>query len=493
MSIISHRSSGSKGPCCDSGSMVTLVRKGYFLKNILPLLQGSAGKLTEAHSLFGLSTPNNEVMLVSKYFEADVTILGFKIPPVGFLVVKDPNTLLEPQHSTQLLGVIGYNLIQLGCEEFERVQWFDTFKEFCCPANVHPVVFAQMCSFYHQGSLQAWTQTKGQVSINSVNVSSSETSSSEAKKKDPSSGLEATLGQVWVGNTHESICIPANSVKVVQGKTNKITWCLSCMSGARTTNNLPMGIVVNRTIVTPNKAKQVPIALVNTNSYNVWICQPLLAANVVEVEDCPWDYQPIMSCKGNEIKISFCPAPMSEVQEGIFSASMTNSGDTNKSKSKELGKRSKFGPWPKFNSPKFDSKKELDRLPFPVNIGEEEMSKSQQVRFLELINDNQCLFSLCNEDLGLCDHLKHTIPTTMDKPVYLPHHTILFQLQAEVHKWMDTWLKQGIIWPSQSMYTSQVVIVHKKSGEILLCIDFHSLNAITIHDSFPLLQIEEAL
>ena len=40
---------------------------------------------------------------------------------------------------------------------------------------------------------------------------------------------------------------------------------------------------------------------------------------------------------------------------------------------------------------------------------------------------------------------------------------------------------------------SQVVIVHKKTGEIRLCIDFHALNAITLHDSFPLLQIEEAL
>ena len=39
-------------------------------------------------------------MLVSKYFEAGITILGFKIPRIGFLVVKDPNTLLEPQHST---------------------------------------------------------------------------------------------------------------------------------------------------------------------------------------------------------------------------------------------------------------------------------------------------------------------------------------------------------------------------------------------------------
>ena len=111
--------------------MVTLICEGYFIKNILPLLQSSAGELTEAHSLFWLSAANNEVMLVSKYLEGDVTILGFKIPQVGFLVVKDPNTLLEPQHSTQLLGVIGCNLIQLGCEEFRRVHGFDSIKEFC--------------------------------------------------------------------------------------------------------------------------------------------------------------------------------------------------------------------------------------------------------------------------------------------------------------------------------------------------------------------------
>ena len=52
------------------------------------------------------------------------------------------------------------------------------------------------------------------------------------------------------------------------------------------------------------------------------------------------------------------------------------------------------------------------------------MSKEQQIRFLELIYDNQVVFSLCDEDLGLCNHLKHTIPTKMDKPVYLPHRTI---------------------------------------------------------------------
>ena len=96
-------------------------------------------------------------------------------------------------------------------------------------------------------------------------------------------------------------------------------------------------------------------------------------------------------------------------------------------------------------------------------------------------------------DLGFCDVLKHSIPTTTDKPVYLPHRQIPVQLQSEVRKCLDNWLKQGIICPSKSPYASQVVIVRKKTGEIRLCVDFRKLNEISIHDSFPLPGVEEAL
>ena len=115
---------GQKVPSLlDSGSMVTLI-----CKHILPLLQSPAGDLTEAHSLFKLFATKNEVMPLLKYFKADVTFLGFRVPRVGFLVVKDPNILLDPQHSTQLLGVIGCNLIKPGCEEFGRAYGFDALS-----------------------------------------------------------------------------------------------------------------------------------------------------------------------------------------------------------------------------------------------------------------------------------------------------------------------------------------------------------------------------
>ena len=59
------------------------------------------------------------------------------------------------------------------------------------------------------------------------------------------------------------------------------------MVEARECNNLPLGLVVNRTMVTPNKNKRVPVVIVHTNSYNVWIRQPLLAADMVEAEGLP--------------------------------------------------------------------------------------------------------------------------------------------------------------------------------------------------------------
>ena len=80
-----------------------------------------------------------------------------------------------------------------------------------------------------------------------------------------------------------------------------------------------------------------------------------------------------------------------------------------------------------------------------------------------------------------------------DKSVYLLHCTIPRQLQGKVHKCLDTLLCQAIIQPSKSPYTSHVVKVHKKLGEIHVCIDYCKLNYITVRDAFSLPQIDKAL
>ena len=117
----------------------------------------------------------------------------------------------------------------------------------------------------------------------------------------------------------------------------------------------------------------------------------------------------------------------------------------------------------------------------------------QQSLFIDLVYDNQEVFFLHDEDLGYCNIIRHMIPTMTDKPVYLLHCTIPRQLQGEVCKCLGTGLCQGIIWPSESPYASQVVIVCKKFGESCLCADYHKLNSIMVRDAFPLPWIDEAL
>ena len=143
------------------------------------------------------------------------------------------------------------------------------------------------------------------------------------------------------------------------------------MIEARSQNNLPMGVVVNQTAVTPTKSKRVPVTLLNTNSYNVYIRQQLLAADIVEVDHCPWDYHSTMSHDGNEVQVSFCPVPTPDVQADVLSVSVTETelqpkaGKTVTTKGGEQGERPKFGPRPKFDSKAFDFQTGTGMTSFP--------------------------------------------------------------------------------------------------------------------------------
>ena len=88
----------------------------------------------------------------------------------------------------------------------------------------------------------------------------------------------------------------------------------------------------------------------------------------MEAEDCPWDYQSIMSRDSSDIKVSFCPMPSSEVQTEILTQGVSNA-EPDTTNQHEEGRRPEFGPRPNFQDPEFDFKKELSRLPFPVNMG----------------------------------------------------------------------------------------------------------------------------
>ena len=54
-------------------------------------------------------------------------------------------------------------------------------------------------------------------------------------------------------------------------------------------------------------------------------------------------------------------------------------------------------------------------------------------------------------------------------------------------------LAKGWIRPSVSPYGAPILFVHKKMGELRLCVDFRALNFMTRLDVFPILRVNDLL
>ena len=214
--------------------------------------------------------------------------------------------------------------------------------------------------------------------------------------------------------------------------------------------NFPSGVTVNNTYVSPTKSSRITVCLQNTNKNNVWIRQPLYTGDLWDIDKEEWEYEPVLikDAETNTVHVKFQQVPPEHLREEIFTqaAQMCGSSQDDKEQAKEEEKESdpqpksqdsaeeqpQFGECPDTSSTDFDFEQELKRLPFTINIGEALLTQEQQARFIDLIYEYKEVFLLFDGDLGYCDALKHSIPTTTDKPVYLPHRQIPVQLQQEV-------------------------------------------------------------
>ena len=177
-----------------------------------------------------------------------------------------------------------------------------------------------------------------------------------------------------VGDTRQPICIPAGMSKIVVGRAQNKLPKGSYMVEATDNDNLPCGVSVNHTYVNPTKSRQVSVILLNTNSYNVWICQPLYAATIWDVKLKDWEYGPILTKdkESDTVEVRLQQVPPKDLHKEILShateTEFENSETKEKEKPKEPDKKPSFGARPDTKSPHFDFKTELDRLPFELNL-----------------------------------------------------------------------------------------------------------------------------
>ena len=155
---------------------------------------------------------------------------------------------------------------------------------------------------------------------------------------------------------------------------------VTCLVGQTEHHNLPLGIVTNWCMAIP-KAMTIPMIIINTNRYNVWIRQLLLAAELFDAECNEIEYRPTMDWEGNNISIGFQPVPPHLIDTNSCQVEVGPIQPT----SPEIEKP-ESDPRLKTNSAEFDLKNDIDQLPLQLNIGEKaNLIQGQQSHFINLV------------------------------------------------------------------------------------------------------------
>ena len=142
------------------------------------------------------------------------------------------------------------------------------------------------------------------------------------------------------------MCIPANSSKTIIGKAPRVDRKLTYLVEKTEDSNLPIGVGINNTLVTPSKSRLVSVILINNNNHNVWIRQPLYVADMWEVEPKEWEYEPVLTHEEgtNNVTINFVQVPPEEFRKDIFSNAAETEQNNPSGKAENQDRKEKKNP-----------------------------------------------------------------------------------------------------------------------------------------------------
>lgn len=140
----------------------------------------------------------------------------------------------------------------------------------------------------------------------------------------------------------------------------------------------------------------------------------------------------------------------------------------------------------------FDCSKNADNVDLHFDFGDSPIPMDWRERVITKLRDMPEVFSQHDLDFGRTDRVKHHIrlhDETSFKHRARPIHPN--DIEA-VRNHLRDLLETGVIRESESPFSSPIVVVRKKNGDVRLCVDYRKLNMQTIKDAYALPNLEES-
>ena len=137
-----------------------------------------------------------------------------------------------------------------------------------------------------------------------------------------------------------------------------------------------------------------------------------------------------------------------------------------------------------------ESHRDYSDLP---DLSDSVLSDGDKVKFKDLFRKYRDVFAFSDDQLGRTSLVQHTIDTGDAAPIKQRPYRTTPENKQEIDRQVSDMLQRGIIQESVSPWSSPVVLVKKKNGEMRFCIDFRRINKITKKDSFPMPLVADTL
>ena len=127
------------------------------------------------------------------------------------------------------------------------------------------------------------------------------------------------------------------------------------------------------------------------------------------------------------------------------------------------------------------------------NLETSTLSEEETTTLMALLDEFQDVYSRGANDLGKTSKVYHKIPTGDARPIKQGSRRLPYHQRREVETNLDAMVKNGVVTPSTSPWSSPIVLVKKKDGTTRFCVDYRKLNDVTRKDAYPLPRIDETL
>ncbi|GFS82463.1 hypothetical protein TNCV_4777721 [Trichonephila clavipes] len=122
-----------------------------------------------------------------------------------------------------------------------------------------------------------------------------------------------------------------------------------------------------------------------------------------------------------------------------------------------------------------------------------ELSDEQRNKLSELLRKFSGLFTKTDKSTAAKTNVKHRIFTGDHAPINQRAYRVSPTERRIIHEEVQKMLDEGIVQPSESPWSSPIVLVRKKDGSWRFCVDYRKLNSVTKKDVYPLPRIDDTL